>query len=311
MAAVNMAIEPAQSGPFQASAPAKTDSFAIFVLKSSRPGFWLTAIWFYLFPVAQQPVLTTFDFWFGVFYVAFPFGLLIYGCNDIADAEEDALNPRKGNFLFGGRGSREQLRRLPYAILGVHGLCAAVLLARCGASVLVWYLALMAATAMYNLPRLGFKQRPVLDVLNQAGYILVFEISSMLNGVPRLPWQSVMFGLSFAMHSHLLGEIMDLQPDQLAGRRTTAIVLGAVRTKLLIALMLLGEAALVWRAFDQRTLAMMLALASFWFVADALWVFGTRPYPNWIARWFLLGWNVVAAATAWFIYTSGALSRVR
>jgi hypothetical protein len=30
---------------------------------------------------------------------------------------------------------------------------------------------------------------------------------------------------------------------------------------------------------------------------DALWLFGPRSYPNWLTRFFLLGWNVVALAT--------------
>src|SRR5262245_16914416 len=55
----------------------------VFILQASRPGFWLTAIWFYLLPVAQRPVWNSFDFWLGVFFVSFPFGLLIYGWNDI------------------------------------------------------------------------------------------------------------------------------------------------------------------------------------------------------------------------------------
>ena len=44
-------------------------------------------------------------FWLGLLYVTFPLGLIIYGWNDIADADIDSFNPRKGTFLFGARGS--------------------------------------------------------------------------------------------------------------------------------------------------------------------------------------------------------------
>ena len=90
----------------------QTGSTLRFVLQTARPGFWLTAIWFYLLPVAQQPVWDSPAFWLGVFFVSFPFGLLIYGWNDIVDRENDRRNARKGSFLFGARGTDEQLRRL-------------------------------------------------------------------------------------------------------------------------------------------------------------------------------------------------------
>jgi 4-hydroxybenzoate polyprenyltransferase len=35
-------------------------------------------------------------------------GLLIYGWNDIVDYEADRLNPRKGTFLFGARGTPDR-----------------------------------------------------------------------------------------------------------------------------------------------------------------------------------------------------------
>src|ERR1041385_9256270 len=70
----------------------------LFIIKASRPGFWLTAIWFYMLPLAQRPLLRTFDFWFGVAFVSFMFGLFIYGWNDIGDVDDDRFNTRKGNF---------------------------------------------------------------------------------------------------------------------------------------------------------------------------------------------------------------------
>jgi len=99
-----------------ASAVERSTSQASFLLKTSRPGLWATSVWFYLLPLGRHQVFHRTGFWLGLLYVTLPLGLLLYGWNDIADAEVDHLNPRKGTFLFGARGSREQLRRLPLGI---------------------------------------------------------------------------------------------------------------------------------------------------------------------------------------------------
>ena len=41
---------------------------------------------------------------------------LVYGWNDIVDFETDRHNPRKDTFLFGARGTREQLDSLPLPV---------------------------------------------------------------------------------------------------------------------------------------------------------------------------------------------------
>ena len=282
----------------------------IFILKAARPGFWLTAIWFYLLPVAQQPIWNSPAFWLGVFFVSFPFGLFIYGWNDIVDRENDRRNARKGSFLFGALGTDEQLRQLPWIIALVHLPFVVLFAVWLGPHMLAWYAVLLVASGLYNFPRYGFKNFPGVDVLNQAAYLLVFYVGSAINHVPQLPWQTMLFGVMFAMHSHLLGEVMDLEPDRLAGRRTTALVLGAVPTKLLIATFLAVEAVLVNHAFGNQFVTTFLACGAGWFVCDAIW-FRARSYPDWMARFFLLGWNVMALGSAWYVWSTGALTKLR
>jgi len=96
-----------------------------------------------------------------------------------------------------------------------------------GAQIFLWFGMLLLAVALYNAPRIGFKARPPFDVLMQASYLLVFVLSSWVNGVPQLPWQTSTFGALFAMHSHLFGEVMDIVPDRASGRTTTAVRIGA------------------------------------------------------------------------------------
>src|SRR5688500_17369764 len=133
----------------------------LFVLKASRPGFWLTAIWFSLRPLAPQVRTLGFDFWFGIAFVSFAFGLFIYGWNYVAYVEYDRFNARKGNYLFGARGTRVQLSRLYAWIITLHLACALFMTWRYGPRVIGWYAAFCAATSLYNWPRIGFKRWPV------------------------------------------------------------------------------------------------------------------------------------------------------
>src|SRR5215471_17681183 len=85
---------------------------AKFLIQVSRSGLWSTTALFYLLPLGRGDFLHSPRLWFGLFFILFPLGLLLYGVNDLADAEADQLNPRKGTYMFGSRGAREQLAAL-------------------------------------------------------------------------------------------------------------------------------------------------------------------------------------------------------
>ena len=191
-----------------------------FLLKASRPGFWLTAAWFYLLPLGSNAPLNSPSFWLGLFYVGFPLSMLIYAGNDVTDTQTDALNPRKDSYLFGARPTLAQIRGLPLRILLVQMPFVALFTFLLGPRALLWFAATLGASLLYN-SRHGAKDRAGFDVLAQVGYLLVFVLSSWLCQVPLSPWPLWVFGALFAMHSHLFGQIMDIEPDALAGRRTT------------------------------------------------------------------------------------------
>ncbi len=283
----------------------------VFLLQVSRPGLWLTAIAFYMLPLGQRPVFHSTAFWLGALYVSFPMGLLLYGWNDIVDYDADRLNPRKGTFLFGARGTPEQLRGLPLriALVQVPFLVACSFLA--GAKILLCFAGMIAAAALYNWPRYGFKARPPLEILNQAGYLFVFLLSSWLNDVPLLPWPTMFFGALFAMHSHVFGEVMDVEPDRAAGRRTTAIVIGRVRAKLLMAILMLCEAALVVTFLGAKELAGFLLVSAAWFAVDATVIWRSRPYSNREMRFFMLAWNAIALFSMPWMWSQASLLRMR
>ncbi len=284
-------------------------SNSAFLLQVCRPGLWTTTALFYLMPLGRFVDFRSARFWVGLIYVLIPLGFVLYGVNDIFDVDADRWNPRKGTYLFGSLGQSEQLAALRWQIVAVQIPFVAAFLVWIGAQILVWFAVLLGAVWLYNVPRIGCKTRPPLDVLMQASYLLVFVLSSWVNEVPQLPWQTFVFGALFAMHSHLFGEVMDIAPDRAAGRTTTASRIGAVRTKLLIAAFLGVEVALVANYFHDILIAGFLAAGALWFIADALWLWRDRPYSPIMMRLFMWGWNAAAVLLIFWGYAQGTLTR--
>lgn len=279
-----------------------------FLLKVARPGFWLTSVWFYLLPLGGHEVLRTAGFWLGLLYVTFPLGMIIYGWNDVVDFETDLLNPRKDTFLFGARPTTQQSTGLPWRIALVQAPFVVVFTWMIGPRAVLWFAVLVLATALYNWPRIGCKGRPGLDLLNQSAYLLVFVLSSWLNGLPQAPWFTFVFGAMFAMHSHLFGEIMDYEPDRAVGRRTTAVTIGKVPAKSLMVLLLGLEAALVWRCTGDVGLTAFLAGGALFFAADVAFLWRERAYAPWQMRLFFLGWNATALLSIPWVWQGARLA---
>jgi lycopene elongase/hydratase (flavuxanthin-forming) len=283
----------------------------VFLLQVSRPGLWSTTALFYLIPLGHADFLHSRTLWLGLFYVLFPLGFLLYGVNDIVDAEADRLNPRKGTFLFGSLGAAEQLAALRWKIAVVQIPFLLIFYFLAGPRILAWFGVLLIAVGLYNGPRFGWKGHPPFDVLIQASYLLVFVLSSWLNGASQLPWQTFLFGALFAMHSHIFGEVMDMEPDRRSGRRTTATLLGAVPSKLLIAAILCVETVLVYVSFGDLVITGFLGLGAAWFLLDATAIWRNRPYSPTEMRLFMWGWNAAAFAGMFWNWTKGSLLHAR
>jgi len=270
-------------------------SEVVFCVKAARPGFWLTSIWFFLLPFGVQgaPRLD-FLFWLGLVYVGFPLGMAIYAANDLTDFATDALNPRKDSFLFGARPTRAQIRRLPWIITGVQLPFLALFWWLLGPKAILWFAAVLGATTVYNFAPFRTKDRAGLDMLSQIGYLLVFVLADWIAGAPS-SWPLYAFGALFAMHSHGFGQIMDIVPDALAGRRTTAVTLGARRLKWLLVALLLAETVLSTRLGCKPYLPPLLFLGALGFAVDGAFLWGERPYPSWAAPLFFVGWNAALA----------------
>src|SRR6266478_5989024 len=301
-----------ETATIQAPAAALTKrtiwSELVFLTQVSRPGLWTTTTLFYLMPLGHRAFLHSWIFWVGLFYVLVPLGLVLYGVNDIVDAEADVYNPRKGTFLFGSLGAKEQLAALRWEIAVAQLPFLVLFLFLIGAKIFLWCAALAAAVTLYNSPHVGWKGRPPFDVLIQASYLLVFVLSSWLNHVPQLPWPAFVFAALFAMHSHVFGEVMDVEPDRKSGRRTTATLIGAIGAKFLIAALLCVETAIVYRFFHDAVIAGFLAAGILWFVSDASAVWKERSYTPKQMRAFMWAWNGAAVLGMYWNWASASLT---
>jgi 4-hydroxybenzoate polyprenyltransferase len=297
--------------PAQAEVARRTIwSELVFLTQVARPGLWTTTALFYLMPLGHADFARSWIFWVGLFYVLVPLGLVLYGVNDIVDAEADVYNPRKGTFLFGSLGAKEQLASLRWKIVVAQLPFLALFLILIGTKILLWYAALAAAVALYNSPRVGWKGRPPFDVLIQASYLLVFVLSSWLNHVPQLPWPTFVFGALFAMHSHVFGEVMDIVPDRKSGRRTTATQIGAVRAKLLMAALLSVETGMVYWLFHDVIISEFLGVGVVWFIVDSSVLWKERAYTPRQMRAFMWAWNGAAVLGMYWNWASASLIKM-
>jgi len=82
---------------------------------------------------------------------------------------------------------------------------------------------------------------------------------------------------------------VDIEPDRLSGRKTTATVIGRVPAKFLIAAFLAVEALLVRYYFRDWIVMGSLAVGAVWFVLDAPLVWKDRKYLPKQMRLFLWG----------------------
>ncbi len=281
-----------------------------FQLLSSRPGFWTTHVWFYALPLAREDYFSRPSFWVGLAYVTLPLGHLLYAWNDLGDAETDRRNPRKGGLLFGARGRPAQLASLPAWIVGIQLVALGPVFWFGGARMAIWLALAVGVNALYNAPGLALKAKPGFDLLMQAGYLLVFLFSSWINDAPSLPAATLLFSALFAMHSHLFGQIMDVEPDRSAGRITTAVAIGVLPSKALLCGLLLTEAGIVWQVYRDPYISLFLLAAAAGFAIDAMFVYRERSYPQWLIKAAFVFWNLAALASLHWMWSRGTLAGV-
>ncbi len=278
-----------------------------FYLKISRPGLWFPTIWLYMLPFGGQQFWVEPLFWLGLLYVTFPLNFLIYGWNDIVDYETDQLNPRKDSFLFGAKGTKEQLAQLPQAITKVQLFFCLIFIALEGWEMVTLFAVLGGILVAYNFPQKGLRNIPGLDLAAQFGYLMVVPFSIMVNDLMDLRWLTYFYLLLFAVQSQLIGEVMDITPDRKAGRTTTATTLGMRATKVLIIIIVATETTLLFFAYGDYIFGSMLGLGLIWLVLDLTLIYKTKRYTLEQMQLFGVGSNVIALVSMAYVWWSGCL----
>ncbi len=280
----------------------------LFYLKVSRPGLWFATVWLYLLPTSQvDTIWTSIPFWIGLVYVTFPLNFMVYGWNDMVDIDTDQFNPRKDSFWFGAKGTPEQLQNLWRPILIVQILFVPILIYFAGWQFLGLITAFVIINGLYNLPQKGLRSRPPLELLCQVGYVMTATFSVFINQVSNLPYLTYFYLLLFAWQSHLIGEVMDIEPDRKANRRTTATLLGMKKTKLLIIGIVLIEVGLLFFVYKDFIFGGMLAIGLLWLILDLFWIYKTQTYTVPQMRLFGFMSNMVALASMVYVWYSGCL----
>lgn len=280
-------------------------------IKVSRPGLWFATIWLYLLPTSQmEEIWSSPTFWLGLIYVTFPLNFMVYGWNDAVDQETDSINPRKDSYWFGAKGTTEQLSWLWKPITVVQVLFFLPLVYHLGLKMVWLMLGFVLINGLYNLPKHGLRSQPPLELLCQIGYLLIAPFSVYLNNAPLLPWQTYFYLLLFACQSHLIGEAMDIVPDRLSGRRTTATVIGMKMTKLLIITIVTVEVLLLFLVFKTHIFGGILALGLVWLLLDLFFIYKTKTYTLAQMKLFGLLSNLVALVSMAYVWYSGCLQSI-
>ncbi len=274
-----------------------------FLLKLSRPGLWFSTIWVYLLPTSRMPeVWGSLPFWVGLAYVSFPLNFLIYGWNDISDYEIDQINNvRKDNFWFGARATRAQLDALPPYLVASQVPFAIALVWIAGWTAGLFLLGLVVSTALYNFPKRPWSGRAPLELLNQFGFLVLLPLSMQINHTPPVSAAAMIYLALFWLHSHMIGEVLDMEPDRQAGRKTTALLIGMSASKWLIIVTVLIEALLLFFYFRDWY------LGAFLIAADVLVFFVDRTYSKRDFTLIGIGMNLSGFASMAWVWETGTL----
>lgn len=277
-------------------------------LKISRPGLWFPTLWIYLVPFhLEDKFWDQTPFWVGLVFVTFPLNYLVYGLNDYNDISADKINDRKGNFLFGAKASKSYLDKVPKRIALVLFPFILYFTFTSGIMMFVLLLAMILINIVYNYPPFRIKERPPFEIFIQAGYVLTVIFSVLLNDLEMIPWQTIIYLILFAFQAHIAGEIMDIEPDALSNKKTTATIIGRKNTKYLMLVLLIIETYILGYWFQDYVLAGILGVFSIWLVLDAFIVFKDKPYTLFQMKLFGLGMNASAFATMIWVLYSGKL----
>ena len=244
----------------------------------------------------------------GLFFVTFPLNFMAHGLNDFTGVKADSVNPRKGNYLFGSRLTRTELENVPKVIFFVMVPFLIFFFYIEGVELFILLLFMIVVKIINNYKPFRIKERPPFEIFIQAGYVFVALFSILLNDLPMLPWQTFLYLIVFAFLAQIIGEIMDLDPDREAGKKSTVVLIGRKRAKLLLLLLILFETYILKFWFDDVVLSGAMGIFAIWMILDIFFVFKDKPYSVRQMKTFGIIANIAALLSIiWVLYSGNLL----
>ena len=198
-----------------------------FLLKVSRPRFWLYVFGPYLIGLAagaasRGDFLRLDVFLFAVYFL-FSANLLIYGVNDIFDFETDRRNPKKSEYEMLVRPESHRTLAWTIILLNLPFIAAAVYLAPRALPLLAGFLFF---SIFYSAPPIRAKAIPTLDSAFNILYVFPAAFAYQMLTGSFMPLILFIAAGLWTMAMHAYSAIPDIQADKAAGVSTIATLLG-------------------------------------------------------------------------------------
>lgn len=188
----------------------------------------------------------------GTIFFLIPYNLAMYGINDVFDYASDAVNPRKG----GAEGALLEPSEHGAVLVWAGALClpfvVALVVLGSPASWIVLLVSLFAVAA-YSVPRLRFKEIPVLDSITSSTHFTSPAVYGIV--LAGAAWEkdtgiALLAFFLWGAASHAFGAVQDVVPDREGGIHSIATAFGAAGTvRLAITLWIVAGAVLLLLPF--------------------------------------------------------------
>ena len=210
-----------------------------FILKLSRPRFWLYLAGTYL--VGYSAGITTYhdfikpEFWVHFLFFLIPANIFLYGINDYYDQDTDQFNLKKQTHeqLLISQ-DRKKLKIMLWICVGFFTILTLWQTTNIARILVIIFLFLSYA---YSAPPFRFKAKPFIDSLSNILYGLpgILAYTQLTNHLPSIEIIIAIWCWTSAMH--LFSAIPDIVSDHMAGLKTTAVVLGHRNSLVLCAIL--------------------------------------------------------------------------
>lgn len=212
--------------------------------KISRPRFWVYTAGPYLIGyILSVSALGDFlkpSFWLHFAFFLIPANILIYGVNDLFDADTDNLNDKKGTkeYLFSQKDTWPVVATL-FCIFVAALLLVLFQSTLLSGSLLLLFLFLSLG---YSMPPFRFKSKPVIDSVSNVLYAIpgLLAFTQLTGNLP--PFYIIIAVLCWTAAMHLFSAIPDIEPDSQAKLLTTAVAFGRTQS--------LALCAFLWSVFS-------------------------------------------------------------